>query len=136
MLLPRAVTWQIELAAGATLQQVPGVRKCLILRGFLEAILLWRRGRDSLPRPLGPRKLQENKRFRTTAAGCVYRHYVPDTRHQLKRIRWNGNDFHHSPLSPAVAGKASFGICAAKGADPISRGRGASRTSQRNTELT
>jgi hypothetical protein len=30
-------------------QQVLGVQKGLILRGFLEAVLLWRRGRDSIP---------------------------------------------------------------------------------------
>ena len=34
-------------------QQVPGVQKSLILRGFLEAVLRWRRGRDSNPRPPG-----------------------------------------------------------------------------------
>jgi hypothetical protein len=34
------------LHPGAT-PEAPGVQKCLILRGFLDAILLWRRGRES-----------------------------------------------------------------------------------------
>jgi len=44
--------WQIGatlgLHSGAT-PDVPGVQKSLILRGFLEAVLIWRRGRDSHP---------------------------------------------------------------------------------------
>lgn len=36
------------LHSGATLAK-PGVQKGLILRGFLEAALKWRRGRDSAP---------------------------------------------------------------------------------------
>src|ERR1700722_4780930 len=50
----------------------PGVQKGLILRGFLEAILRWRRGRDSLPWPLGPRKRKKNQRFSDNRGGlCV-----------------------------------------------------------------
>jgi hypothetical protein len=44
-------------------QQVPGVQKSLILRGFLEAVLRWRRGRDSHPDNHAPLKSLENKVF-------------------------------------------------------------------------
>ena len=41
----------------------PGVQKGLILRGFLEAILRWRRGRDSHPDNHAPLKSPANKVF-------------------------------------------------------------------------
>jgi hypothetical protein len=45
-------------------QQVPGVQKSLILRGFLEAVLRWRRGRDTPPPWYYPRVFRENQQIR------------------------------------------------------------------------
>jgi hypothetical protein len=58
-------------------QQVPGMQKSLILRGFLEAILRWRREWDSLPLTFRMQETQLIKDFRRPGKAVVYHRCVP-----------------------------------------------------------